>query len=74
MTEREAFAHFRLLRLAGEPKYALGPGLAEALAVDLLGRYSLIQAVEVAGRAHFLLVRQRRLEERVATMGNGDAA
>jgi hypothetical protein len=40
MTESEAFAHFRLLRLAGEPKYALGPGFAEALAVDLLGRYS----------------------------------
>ena len=40
MTESEAFAHFRLLRLAGEPKYALGPGFAEALAIDLLGRSS----------------------------------
>jgi hypothetical protein len=74
MIESEAFAHFRLLRLAGEPKYALGPGLAEALAVDLLGRYSLLQAIEVAGRAHSLLVRRRRIEERVAMMGNGDAA
>jgi hypothetical protein len=74
MTESEAFAHFRLLRLAGEPKYALGPGFAEALAVDLLGRYPLVQAVEVAGRAHSLLVRQRRLEERAAMMGTDDAA
>jgi hypothetical protein len=73
MTESEAFTHFRLLRLAGEPKYALGPGFAEALAVDLLGRYSLLQAIEIAGRAHSLLVRQRRLEER-AVMGTDDAA
>jgi hypothetical protein len=44
------------------------------LAVDLLGRYPLVQAVEVAGRAHSLLVRQRRLEERAAMIGTGDAA
>ena len=74
MTESEAFAHFRLLRLAGEPKYALGPGFAEALAIDLLGRYPLLQSIEIAGRAHSLLVRQRRIEERVAIMGTNDVA
>jgi hypothetical protein len=74
MTESEAFAHFRQLRLAGESRYILGPGLAETLAVDLLGRFPLVQAIEVAGRAHSLLVRQRRLEERAAMMGTNDVA
>jgi hypothetical protein len=74
MTESEAFRHFRQLRLAGEPKYALGPGFAEMLAVDLLGRYPLVQAIEVAGRAHSLLVRQQRLEERAVMMGTNDVA
>jgi hypothetical protein len=74
MTESEAFAHFRLLRLAGEPKYVLGSGFAETLAIDLLGRYPLLQAIEVAGRAHSLLVRQRRIGERVAIMGTDDVA
>jgi hypothetical protein len=74
MTESEAFAHFRQLRLVGEPKYVLGPGFAEALAVDLLGRYPLVQAIEVAGRAHSILVRQRRLEERAAMVGTNDVA
>jgi hypothetical protein len=73
MTESEAFARFRSLQLAGEPKYALAPGLAERLAVDLRSHYPLIQSVEIAGRAHSLLIRQRRIEERVAR-GSGDAA
>jgi hypothetical protein len=58
---------------AGELKYVLGAGLAEGLALDLIGQYPLLQAIEVSGRAHGLLVRLRRIEER-ARRGTNDAA
>jgi hypothetical protein len=70
----DIFVRFRERRAAGESKYSLGPGFAEGLALDLLDRYPLLQAIEVTGRAHGLLVRLRRLEERAAVMGTGDAA
>ena len=59
---------------AGEPKYRLGPDFAGELALDLIGQYPLLQAIEASGRAHSLLVRQRRLEERAAMMGANDVA
>jgi hypothetical protein len=70
----DIFVRLRERRAAGEPKYRLGPDFAAELAVDLLGRYPLFQSIEIAGRAHSLLVRHRRLEERAAMMGTNDVA
>jgi hypothetical protein len=74
MTTVDIFIRLRERRAAGEPKYVLGPDFAAELALDLVGRYPLLQSIEIAGRAHSLLVRLRRLEERAATMGTNDAA
>jgi hypothetical protein len=71
----DIFVRLRERRVAaGEPKYCLGPDFAAELALDLIGQYPLLQAIEISGRAHSLLVRQCRLEERAAVMGTNDAA
>jgi hypothetical protein len=70
----DIFVRLRERRAAGEPKYSLGPDFAAGLAFDLIGQYPLLQAIEISGRAHSLLVRLRRIEERATLMGTGDVA
>jgi hypothetical protein len=70
----DIFVRLRERRTGAEPRYQLGPDFAGELALDLIDRYPLLQSIEITGRAHSLLVRLRRIEERAASRGAGDAA
>ena len=61
-------------RIAAIDRHPSVCDFAAGLAFDLIGQYPLLQAIEISGRAHSLLVRLRRIEERATLMGTGDVA